>query len=112
MGLKRGETRYKKEKEGSQKIHEIINKKVEDEVDYDEEGKDKFQELEVRFYKDIRCTKSYYIFHYTNWVRLSCYKISTHRLFEKAILSLIFFSSMKLVYDTYILELDDDAIEV
>ena len=35
-----------------------------------------------------------------------------HKYFEKVIFALIGLSSMKLVYDTYILELDEESIEV
>ena len=60
-------------------------------------------------YKGISCEKAFYVFSKENPVRLVFYKLSLHTYFERLILTLIILSSMKLAYDTYILDLPEDS---
>ena len=67
---------------------------------------------EIGFYKGIYCSRSYYIFSTQNMLRIIFYRICNSNAFENFILFLICISSIKLAWDTYILELDNDSVEV
>ena len=95
-------------------MKKIMNEEADESIDFADLDDISFrkEEKQLPFYADIECERSYYVFHKANNFRIFCYKISMHRYFEKVILTLIFFSSMKLVYDTYILDLDEDSLEI
>ena len=57
--------------------------------------------------KDIECDKAFFIFKRTSCLRKFCYKVYTHRYFEKVILTLIVLSSFKLAADTYFLNIPE-----
>jgi hypothetical protein len=59
-------------------------------------------------YWGIECSRSFYIFHYNNILRKGCYKMVEHSLFENILMILIISSSIKLAYDTYIIDVDDE----
>ena len=59
-------------------------------------------------YWGVFCERSFYLFHYKNIIRKGCYKMTNHYLFENVVLVLIITSSIKLAYDTYILDLPSD----
>ena len=60
---------------------------------------------------NIECEKSYYVFSKSLFLRIGCYKLSNHIFFERGILSVIVLSSIKLVWDTYILNYSQNSIE-
>lgn len=62
-------------------------------------------------YWGVECVRSFYIFHYNNFIRKLCYKMTNHYLFENVVLILIILSSIKLAYDTYILNLDSGTTQ-
>lgn len=70
----------------------------------------KTQTLEILF-ENITCFKSYFIFSKSSLIRVLCYKISSSNAFENCILGMILLSSIKLVWDTYILNYPADSIE-
>ena len=55
-------------------------------------------------YEGVECVRSFYIFHYNNFIRRICYKMTNHWLFENVVIALIIASSIKLAYDTYIID--------
>ena len=57
--------------------------------------------LELDF-KHICCEESFYIFNKQNFIRIICFRIVKHKYFDKAVMYMIFFSSLKLVVETYI----------
>ncbi len=56
----------------------------------------------TELFLDIECVKSFYLFSFKNKLRIFLYKITNHKNFEKFIMSLIFLSTIKLVFDTYL----------
>jgi hypothetical protein len=78
------------------------------------------------FFKNNECQMSFYAFSQVmfpletrgfnnfqeNLFRRWCYKMSKHRNFEKLILLLILFSSVKLVVDTYLFENDTKIVVI
>lgn len=62
-------------------------------------------------YWGIGCMRSFYIFHQKNIIRRIFYKMTNHYLFENVVLVLIITSSIKLAYDTYIIDKPADSTE-
>lgn len=62
-------------------------------------------------FEEIHCQKSYYIFSKTNPIRITCYKIVSHPRFETVTLTIIIVNSIKLVWDTYLLDMPNDSIQ-
>ena len=93
----------------------------EDEENGDEEISD-ISDLEKIFHKKTRvvqknfegimCEKSFYLFSKENRFRIALYKVTVSNGFEFAILVIILMNSVKLVFDTYILESDEKSAEV
>lgn len=54
-------------------------------------------------YWGVECQRSFYLFKYDNLFRYAFYKMTNHYLFENIVLFLIISSSIKLAYDTYII---------
>ena len=57
--------------------------------------------------EEVECERAFYLFRKYSRLRRWCHKVYTHRYFERAILSLIVLSSIKLAADTYFLEMND-----
>ena len=57
------------------------------------------------------CEKSYFLFSKRNKFRMICYKISHSQIFENCLLALIIMNSLKLVWDTYILDEPSSSVE-
>ena len=98
----------KKQKERLAEIYAIMEEKGYEEDDYQS-----FKRSIGNLWKqwDDICDRSYYIFSKYSPFRIICYRISTHRFFENVILLLICLSSLKLVWDTYIMNEPDDSTE-
>jgi hypothetical protein len=60
----------------------------------------------------IRCERSFYLFPQTNFIRKIFYKMTNHDMWENVVLILIISSSLKLAYDTYILDEPTDSTQV
>jgi len=56
---------------------------------------------------DIECASSFYLFDKENCLRVGAYRIYKHKYFEKVVQVLIFLSSFKLAFDTYLLDYDE-----
>jgi hypothetical protein len=54
-------------------------------------------------YQGVECEVSWYLFSKKNFLRTIAYKLSQLHAFENTVLVLIILSSLKLVYDTYIM---------
>lgn len=57
-------------------------------------------------YWGIECERSLFLLKKNNFIRRIFYKMTNHYLFENVVLILIIFSSLKLAYDTYIIDAD------
>ena len=60
-------------------------------------------------YKNVKCMNSLYLFPKGSKFRLFLAKMSKHRYFERAVLTLIVLSSFKLAFDTYIMNVPIDS---
>ena len=67
---------------------------------------------EQRLFEGIHCKRSFYIFSMNSPIRIFLYKLVTHSKFEMVIMVIIIASSIKLVFDTYILTSASDSREV
>jgi Ion transport protein len=63
------------------------------------------------FYTDISCEKSFWVCSKENKIRKLCYKISESGKFDKFVFIIIILSSIKLVWDTYIINSPSGSIE-
>jgi hypothetical protein len=59
----------------------------------------------------LQCHKSYFLFSKTNILRKSCHTLSQNIIFENFLLILIILNSLKLVWDTYLLNEPSDSIK-
>jgi hypothetical protein len=62
-------------------------------------------------YWGVECQRSFYILHYDNFIRKIFYKMTNHYLFENVVLVLIITSSIKLAYDTYLIDEPDSSTQ-
>ena len=62
-------------------------------------------------YDDIKCEKSFYLFSKTSWFRKICFLAISNPKFDTVTLVLIVINSVKLVWDTYLLEMNSEDIE-
>ena len=60
-------------------------------------------------FSGISCENSLYIFSQTNWIRVQSCVMIKHAWFETTVQGFILLSSMKLAFDTYIIDLDKDS---
>lgn len=63
-------------------------------------------------YVGIESIRSFFIFAKHNPIRLFCYRFSSSHTFENFILLFISLSTVKLIWDTYLLQKSDDDIQV
>jgi hypothetical protein len=68
---------------------------------------DLIKAVNVEYY-NVYCEKSFYLFAKYNSLRRALYQMVTSTKFEGVVLVLIIFSSLKLVVDTYVVEMDQD----
>lgn len=61
-------------------------------------------------FEGVDCERSFYIFKKSNPFRIYLYRTCTHTAFEGVILTLIILSSIKLVIDTYLFDIEEDNI--
>jgi hypothetical protein len=61
-------------------------------------------------YVGVECQASFYVFNKTNPIRILGYKIIQLKHWDNAIMLLIALSSIKLAFDTYLLEVDKDSV--
>ena len=75
--------------------------------------KKKDKEREARLlYWGVKCEAALYILRKKNPLRLFCYKLHKHKLFDNTVMFLIAASSVKLAADTYLTDFARDSIEV
>lgn len=74
--------------------------------------KKKSKKFENKLYEGVACEKSLFLFKKSNPLRIFLYRFCTSSLLEFAILSIIIASTIKLVFDTYILTYPADSKEV
>lgn len=60
-------------------------------------------------YDGVECERSFYFFHKNNIFRKINYRMTNHLLFENIVLFLIILSSLKLAFDTYIIDKPDTS---
>ena len=65
-----------------------------------------------RIFEGIACQRSFFVFSQQNRFRIAVYHITQSSKFETVILVMIILSSLKLVYDTYLLDLPKDDRQV
>ncbi|CAG9334678.1 unnamed protein product [Blepharisma stoltei] len=74
------------------------------------------KESEIRktkvMYDGIDIERSYFIFSKNNFIRKLCYIVSNNQKFETCIYFIIAASTIKLIWDTYLLDEPSDSIEV
>ena len=63
--------------------------------------RDKKEIAQVQLFHQIECNQSFFIFSKENPIRIICYKLMKHPLWETAVLILIALSSCKLGYDSF-----------
>ena len=63
-------------------------------------------------FEEVECEKAFWIFDKDNPFRVICFRVANSNKFESFILFLICTSSLKLVWDTYIIEEPEDSTEV
>jgi hypothetical protein len=108
-----GAMSMKKEKQEAQRIRKIMEESPEQSIDFDMTASSQMKATKNRpLYDGIECERSYYIFAKSSVFRILMNKISVSSRFESVILTLIVLSSMKLVYDTYIMNEDEDSRHV
>ena len=88
-------------------------------MDEDEESSEldnivisKKQTTVIKIIEDVECEKAYWLFTKENPFRMLCFRVANSNKFENLILFLICTSSLKLVWDTYIIEEPEDSTEV
>ena len=89
------------------KLNLKIQKKLKDLDDFEDSDsespeKDRVHRVNSN-YERLDCCKSYFLFSKTNPVRVACYKITQSPYFDNFMLIIIFLSSVKLTWETYIL---------
>lgn len=67
---------------------------------------------EKPLFSGIECEKSLFIFSQHNKFRIQCYRLTSSIRFEQFILTVICISTVKLIWDTYLLDYPDDSPEV
>lgn len=79
--------------------------------DFPEESKTfgKRESVATQVYKEHPCRMSFFIFYQGNWLRKTCTKITQ---FDHIILCLIILSSIKLVIDTFLINFDENSVEL
>jgi len=63
--------------------------------------KEKGEMKDEPLFVDIECKMSFFLFAKTNPIRILCYKMIKHPLWENIVIILISLSSIKLAYDTF-----------
>ena len=58
---------------------------------------------QTEYYDGVFCQYSLYLFHYENWLRTHTLNIIRSKIFDFIIIIIICLSSIKLIYDTYII---------
>lgn len=75
--------------------------------------KKKDAEREKRLlYQGVFCENSLYLFPKRNPVRLFCYRVYKHKLFDNTVMFLIAASSFKLAADSYLSGYDKDSMTI
>ncbi|CAG9330463.1 SCN4A_7 [Blepharisma stoltei] len=114
-------SRIKKRKEQRLKILEDLSDESESEEIYEEaEGTKTLEDLKRQsemkrakvMFQGIECQRSFYIFSKENKLRKLCYIITSSPKYESVVLFVIVVSTLKLIWDTYLLELSSDDIQV
>lgn len=57
---------------------------------------------QIKSFDNVFCMNSFYLFSKTNSFRVFVYKIISHKYFDNFMLSILCFSSLLLVFDTYL----------
>ena len=97
------------------RVNSKIQKKIEDlekYVDSESENVDlaKFK-LKTTQLDYLQCERSYFVFSKTSFVRVFFHGLSQHPLFENFLLLLIILNSLKLVWDTYIIDEPSHSVQ-
>ncbi len=82
-----------------------------DELDSSVDGENERMQ-EKPLFTGIECEKSLFMFSQHNKFRIFCYRLTSSLRFEQFILTVICFSTIKLIWDTYLLDYPEDAPEV
>ncbi|CAG9330459.1 unnamed protein product [Blepharisma stoltei] len=101
-----------------QKIQPSIKKNFE-ENENDEAGKSledlknsSINRKSMIYFAEIECSRSFWIFSKENKLRKFCYRLSNHHAFEVCALIVIALSTAKLIWDTYLFDVDPNNIKI
>lgn len=92
-------------------MYEMKKNAIENYKDADSEYSGEGEEKKILF-EGVGCKRSYYIFSKQNTIRILCYKINKSHWFDNTILALIVLNSIKLIWDTYIINSESTSTEV
>jgi hypothetical protein len=70
--------------------------------------KEKNELKEAPLFVGIECKMSFFLFSKTNYFRIICYKLIKHSLWENTVIVLIALSSIKLAFDTWAYDQDEE----
>lgn len=59
--------------------------------------------------ENVTCIKSVYLVSKETFIRRVCFNLQQHKYFDRFIMTLIFFSSIKLATDTYMKDVPEDS---
>ena len=71
--------------------------------------KDKSEIENQKLYLDVDCQASFYIFDKENFIRQKCYIACMSKIWDNTVMGLIVASSLKLAFDTYHMESDEET---
>lgn len=83
-----------------QSVVEDVESSLESEIDYKSESKREKEDI----FKDIPCEKSFWLFSKQNGIRRFAYFVTNSSKFDQSIGILIILSTIKLIWDTYIID--------
>ena len=105
-----GSTAQKKEKKRQEQkfklMEDLVNQKSENSLS---SGEERPQQNNL---PETQCERSFYVFSKANKFRVLCQRASASSRFEQCILVLIITGSVKLVWDTYLLNKPSDSVEL
>jgi len=66
--------------------------------------KEKSESKDEPLFVGVECQMSFFLFSFTNPIRIISYKLIKHPLWETTVIVLISMSSFKLAYDTFFID--------
>ncbi|CAG9314127.1 SCN4A_4 [Blepharisma stoltei] len=112
-GLFESRSRKKKEKR-LKALEEAINGDFEfdENISLEEIKRQSMLKKQTSYFTGIECRNSFFIFSKENKFRKICYFLSSNPTMEKCILAIILVSTLKLIWDTYLLDFPSTDIRI